>query len=509
MKASFATLILLFAFACSDQKGSKHKPKGGTAGKGQAQKKQPIKRIPPQNVVYDKGEMPDQNAILGEADGEKVTLGDFELTSKFALVAERSETKELPADRMAMPHIHFTMTQSILSRRVAAKKAKERGISVSEEESRAWLAKEKTLNYLVAEDADTAALLKPYGITTEQLFTFATYEVFVEKFVASELEAVEKDEIWKAYSSEYNRVIAIIGSAHNVPTGEEIDSFVQKEKTRIADYFEKNKKKFRSPKRVRIDILRVKKNAIKTDDKAEQEAVLEKAASALEKGERIEDIAKKLDLEIELDRKLILQENKKAFSSKPGMSGFETKGPRGAYTWIVRGFVASEEATLGRSVEREIAAKLLRDYQISPALETRLKIAQDKVLKKVTLKNAKKTGKKLTNYGMRWRISNFSNRGTITDFGLVEDLVNEAFENKAGFIGGPLKSREYAYVYKILDREYADRKLFEKKYVQFREEYLKAKHGQVLPLFMSQFKNTQIDTKPLRIKWGVFRKTRK
>ena len=499
MKASFAFLLLIFSLSCSEEAKTKN-PASTTTQK--VEKKDPPKRVPPPNVVYDEGAMPSQDAVLGEAGGEKVTLEDFEFASKLALVAAKDGTT-LPPDRMAMPHIHFTMTQSILSRRVAAKKAKERGIKVSKEETMAWLSKQKTLNHLIAKDADTAALLKPFGITVDQVLQFARYEVFVEKFVASELESVKKEEIWKAYSAEYNRVVAIIGSAHNVPTGAEIDAFAQAEEKQIAEYFEKNKRTFRSPKRVKIDLLRLKKGADKKNLKP-----LEDAAAALGKGERIEEIAKKFDLELNLDRKLIHKENKTAFKAKPGTSGFVTKGPRGAYAWIVRGFIASEEGKLGRSVKREISAKILRTKAISPALVERLQLAKEKVLKKVTEKNAQKAGKKLADFGLRWRVSNFADRGAIKEFGLVENLVNEAFKNEKGFIGGPLKSREYAYIYKILKREYADRKVFDKKYDEFRVGYLQAKRGQVMPMFMSQFTNTDINTKPLRIKWGVYRKKR-
>lgn len=504
MKASFATVLLIFSLSCSQEAKSNKAPKTSAQTTKQAN---PPKRIPPENVEYEEGPMPDQNALLAEADGEKVTVADFEFASKLALVANQEGTT-LPPDRMAMPHIQFTMTQSILSRRVAAKKAKKLGITVSKDEALAWLAEQKNLLYLVADGADMAALLKPFGITTDELIQFATYEVFVEKFVASELKAVKKEEIWKAYSAEYNRVIAIIASAHNVPTGAEIDLFVQTEEKQISEYFEKNKRKFRSPKRVKIDLLRLKPKNKPAKPTKDELATLEKAAAALAKGERIEAIAKRLKLDVKLDRKLIHKENLKAFKSKPGTSGFETKGPRGAYAWIVRGFVPSSDGELGRSVKREIGAKLLRKAKISPALVERMEVAKKKVLSKVTEKNAQKTGKKLADYGLRWRVSNFANQGAIKDFGLVEALVKEAFQNEKGFIGGPIKSREYGYIYKILKREYADRKLFDKKYDEFRVGYLNAKRGQVMPMFMSQFTKTQIDTKPLRIKWGVYRKKR-
>ncbi|GEM_PF-5109959 len=501
MKASFASLLVIFALSCTQETEGSKSSSTDEESKIETKKQQEPKRIPPKNVVYEEGPLPSSDAVIGHAGEVSVNVGDFEFASKLALVVAGKKDPTLPADRMALPHVHFTMTQSLLSRRMAKKKALERGLKVSREEAIAWIAKQKQLAYLTEKDAKADEILKPYAITYDQLIDFASYEVFVEKFVESELKAVEKDEIWKAYAAEKNRVKALVASAHNIPKGSEIDAFVEKNEKRIVTYFEKNKKKFRNPKRVKLDILQ-----LKPKDKDRKEEILKKASEALRKGERLEDIAKKYDLIKKENSKLIYQENAKAFKSKLGSVGWEKKGPRGSYAWMVRGFTPSSEGELNRSTRREIAAKLLRKETISPALVERMELAKVRVLKNMTVKNAKKKGTKLTVLGLRWRVSEFTNRGVIKEFGLVENLVKDAFEHEVGFIGGPLKSREYAYIYKILKKEHANRALFDKKYDEFRVAYLNAKRSQVMPIFMSQFTNTNIDTKALRIKWGVLQK---
>lgn len=470
-------------------------------------------------IVREDGPMPAPDTVLGKAGQHTVTVADFEEASRESLLFAPEGVTEMPPERLAIPHIHVTLTRSLLGQKVMLEEATKRGILPTDEELVRWLrTNDKLKRFGEAWDDDAALqkLLAPYDLEREDLLGIARAEIVKDRLADALVADVAVEEVWKAYQTEKTtRTLALV-SMPNVPSSEEIDELVEKKEAEIDAYFQKNPAKFRIPRRARVHLVRP------APGKEVSEEVLKKAAEDLERGVQPVTVARTHGLEHELGVELVKAENPRAFAEGAGSVGYEMKGPRGAYAWKVQGFEASRLPELTRPLRREIAAEMLRTQSLAPSVQQDLEVAAqllaktdfedeavvDSVEKQI---EGREGGLAARGPEVQFEILTTTNHpgGVLPGHGLAEEVLASAFDTKVGAVSKPVLSRERGFVFRVLDKHDAARKEFEAHRDANVKAYQDAYRPRALQFWVEGKLNelgATVDTKPLRVKYGVLEK---
>ena len=471
----------------------------------------PVSVDPPRpQIVKEEGPMPAPDTVIGSAGEHRVMVAEFEKASRVSLLFAPEGVTEMPAERMAIPHIHMTLTRSLLGQKLMAEEATERSIAVRDAEIVAWLKdNEKLARFasLLDREAELAKALEPYGLTRTDLLDVARAELVKDRLTNALVAEVGVDEIWQAYEIEKTtRTLALV-SMSNVPSSAEIDEFVEKRAAEIDAHFASNPAKFRIPQRARVHLVRP------APGKAVSPDVLQAAVADLERGVQPVTVARTHGLEHELDVELVKAENPRAFSDGAGSVGFEMEGPRGAYAWKVQGFAPSRLPELTRPLRREIAAEILRTSHLTPHVSEALSesgglLATTDFEDEAAVDAIEKT---IETNGQKFEIltTNHHPGGVLPGHGLAEEVLEKVFETEVGAVSPPILSRERGFAFLVLERHDASRAEFDANFDANRKAYQDAYRPRALQFWVEARLNelkASVDAAPLRVKYGVLKK---
>ena len=456
-------------------------------------------------IIKDDGPMPGLSTPIAVAGDYEVTVADFEESSRVSLLFAPDGQTTLAPERLAVPHVHITMARSLLSQKIVAAELEKRDIKPTTPELHAFLREHPRLQRFGRHIDDPEALkkaLEPIGLTPAQLLKVAWAELGNRMLARVMLSEIADDEIWLAYKTQNTTRTAAMVSGRNVPTSKEIDEWMGDHPDEIDTHFQAHQNKYRTPRRVKLNMVRpAAGNNV-------GEPTLEEAAALLEKGVQPVTVAKNLALEHELETQLVRGENPRAFGMRPGEVGYTLKGPRGAYAWKVVGFVESKLPEMTRPLRREIAAELLRTTGVVPSLSKKL----EKIAKKLAkTKKPEKFGDRLEEEGIEFLVATFPNapKNPIPKHGLVEEVVMKTYETDVGSTTEPFLCRERGFVIRVTDAHNATRKEFEANIDANRKAFVTAMEPRIVPQWVERRMrdlDAKIDTKPLRIKFGVLQK---
>lgn len=467
------------------------------------------------------GPMPTATTQLAEVDGVSVTVGDFDEASRISVLFAPDGQTELLPEQLAAPHVHLTMTQSLLAQKLIAREASRRGIQPTMEQVHAHLREHPRLaKYGVnMGDPDTLAKqLKPLGLSSKDLIKVAWTEIESDLLASAMVAAVSDDDIWTTYQFAQTTRAAVVLVDSNVPNSKELDAFVEANTSKIEEHFKANESRYRTPKRVKLNIVRPKPGESVAPD------VLARAAEQLKQGIQPATVAKELGLEAELDAALIRAENTKAFAMSPAEVGFTEGGPRGAYAWKVVGFEASQAMELTRPTAREIAAELMRTTSVVPSLQVKLTDAV-KVVERARL--TQKDVERLTTTPdgadqLRAEIAKIDPRldlivasfpnspvQPLPKIGLAEEIIAQAFAVDVGKSTQPILTRERGAIAHVFAANTPTREAFDKEVEKHRRDFIAALKPRIVNQWVQQLmreKDGTFDVTPLRIKYGVLKK---
>src|SRR5690606_7268151 len=92
------------------------------------------------SIVKEEGPMPTGDTVIASAGEHRVTVADFEKSARISLLFGPEGLTEMPPDRLAIPHIHITMSQALLGQKLMLEEAEKRKLLPTETEIVAWLA---------------------------------------------------------------------------------------------------------------------------------------------------------------------------------------------------------------------------------------------------------------------------------------------------------------------------------------------------------------------------------
>ena len=473
-------------------------------------------------IVKDEGPQPTATTPIATAGEFQVTVADFDEASAVSLLFAPNGQTELAPEQLALPHVHLTMTQSLLSQKVIRAELERREIRPSSSEINAYLRDHPRLRSFGQHIDDPEALaesLKPIGLEPRQLFRVAWDELGNKMLASALMSEIDDDEIWNTYEFQHTTRTAAIVAGRNTPTSNEIDAWMAAHPDEIDAHFQANQSRYRTPKRVRLHIVKPAGGESITVEK------LKKAAELLEKGVQPATIAKELELQHELDAQLVRGENPRAFAMSPGDVGWTDGGARGAYAWKVVGFHASQIPELTRPLRREISSELLRTTSVVASLEEKLDraaqlIAQPKLTprKPGALPQAFEQPSALQQKveaidGLAFQVSTFphSPAAPLPNHGLAEKVIEQTFRVEIGTTTDPFLSRERGFVLRVVGATTADREQFDANIEEHRKAFYAAIEPRVVPQWVErrlEELGAEIDVKPLRIKYGVLQKDR-
>lgn len=473
------------------------------------------------NIVKDEGPMPSGSTSIAKAGEFEVTVGDFDEASKISLLfAPDGQTKLVP-EQLAAPHVHLTMTRSLLSQKVIQAELDKRGIKPVQSELNAYLRDHPRLGEYGRHVDDPEALaeaLEPLGLEPAQLYRVAWDELGNQRLAKAMINEIDDEEIWKTYQFQNTTRTAALVIGRNVPESKSIDDFMGKNAELIDRHFQENQNRYRTPRRVRLHIVRPAPGT------TVGKAVLEEAANLLEKGVQPKTVANDLALEFELETPLVRGENPRAFGQRPGEVGWTDKGARGAYAWKVVGFDESRLPEMTRPLRREIAAELMRTTSVVPKLHEKLEKAAKRLaklkLKKLDLSTlpdklpaalAKLDTAVEKIDGLTFDVATFPNNPSfpLPNHGLSEEAIVKTYELEVGDTSEPFLSRERGFVVRVLQSRDASREEFDANIDENRRAFIAAVETRIVSQWVeSRLKelNATVDVKPLRIKYGVLQK---
>jgi hypothetical protein len=472
----------------------------------------------PYAIEKEPGEMPGPDAILAQAGSHTVTLADFETNMRrgmlFLDAKDLEGVSDPPMEWFAMPQKQVTLTQFMLTQKILLAEADRRKIAVSPTEITVRMKQHPRLKRWAGRlgTEELAEELKKYSLSEDDLGIVVRDELRVTKLREQFLDEIPDAEVKKRWEHDQNRVTVAVASSSNIARRAEIDPFIEKNRPAIEAYFEKEKARWHTPKMVVLDMLRAEpgRDAGFID--------LHKASKELQKKESVEVLAKNLGMEGLAHVAIISKENRRAFEAPVGATGYEEKGPRGAYAWRVVGFQEAKEATLDATTTRDVAAEMMRRQMIVPSIADKLERAKQPLLLlrpnaagSVEPAEKEAVSRKISQLGISFRVSGpFTNDKILPGFGLAEEVVDAAFKlTKKDPVAGPILSRERAFTIRLLQRTRPDPKEFKAKKDTLRQNYRTKAAARINDRFVAEFMRTNppsLDAQPLRIKYGVLKK---
>jgi hypothetical protein len=474
-------------------------------------------------IVYKKGPKPGANTVLAEAGDIEVTLSDFERAMRRSTLVAPDGQLEVSKQRLARPQLQMTVVRNLLSSKIIDQQAAQRGLAASLDEKVAALESTGRLapyaDFLKEgrqnEDAPEVPALKKRGLTVDDLDAIATDMVLRDKLRDVLVTQIDDDQLWDAYRQQNDRIRLLVASVRNTPTMDEITGFIDTHLERIEEHFERHKKKYRRPAMVRLATVAPEPG------RDADPAVLEQAATRLKKGDDPDKVAADLGMRADADARLVRGENPEAFDAEVTSTGFQTQGARGAYAWRVRGKRDSKEPKLTASLQREIAAELLRHEDVVASKGKRIKEAIA-AMKKLELPQGDAAAKAaLDALEAKLEAKNVeveqtpmfprNARGFIPGVGLAEEVAEQAYQLDLDdpVADEPILSRAKVWAVRVLDHQTKDREAFEEDKEAFRQEYAKRVRDRLVDQFVSHVEdqaNTTLDLVPLQIKYGKLQK---
>ena len=457
--------------------------------------------------------------VLATAGELQVTMADYEAfmeRSRLFAPLRDGEIPPIPPKRKASPRIQMESVRSILKNKIAHREASKRKISVADREVEAFISSHDKLSRFVGKEDEKLSL--PEGLSQQDLQEVARDALRRRKLRDAMLEEISDEELWEIYRQGNESVRIAYVEAENSPTPDEIDAFIDEQKNegdaRIRSYLEKHGKRYRMPKLVKLAIVRPEAGA------DVEESKLKRAAKLLDEGASAASVAETLALAHEDEAMLVRKENREAFDSEKGATGYQMTGPRGAYAWRVEGWKEGGEPKLDRALRREVAADILRESLV-PSTEKKLASVLE-AMRQV----AKGSGEKLTEedlepvadvasaQGLSLETTGFfakSSRGNVPGLGLAEPVGEAAFQLDASnrVVDRPILSRGRAVALMLLEHNRPSREAFDKKKDDFRAKIVKRKRRVVLDKFVGNWMSENkpvINMKPVREKYGTLEK---
>jgi len=418
----------------------------------------------------------------------------------------------MPAERLAIPSSQFTSTLGILHRKFVAHQAAKRKLKASDKEAAAWLAADSEFGFFgkLVGKPELKTYLDQVGLSESEFLEVGRDEVLRRKLRDRLVKEIKPAEVKNRYAYEATHVRIAVAMAINVPGPQELSTFIEENKVAIDAYFDTNKTNFRIPRNVRVDVLRPK------TDQSPDLSVLDQAAKMLATGKSSADVAKEFNLELKEGVSLLKEENATAFRADSGATGFEARGPRGVYAWIVRGFRSSYVPELTRPMRRQVAAEMMRRDTLVPAVSEKLKQARE-IMRKLgdgsDPKRVQSIQERVSALDLKFRILgpiNKSPNGALPEFDLAPEVVEVAFELKPMQTSKqPVLSRERGFVVHVLERADPDMNEWKVR----KDEFMKRYRDEARPTIVDRYTQAglstlepKFDLNPLAIKYGTFKK---
>jgi len=341
---------------------------------------------------------------------------------------------------------------------------------------------------------------------------YARQDVLADKLTDALLAEITDEQIWQSWRARQDKASAIIVQISNTPTSQEISQVIEAQPERITSYLQAHPDRFQTPKMTRLTMLRLADPSAPQDT---QLKALNEAIDELKAGSSPQEVAKKHSLTLELNQRLMRQEDPDAAHAKVGQVGLSKARPRGTYAWVVEGFDEPKMPPLNPALQREIAAELLRTSSPVPsALQSAATALQHlKAVQAAKLDVAARDAIEALNGARVFELQDFTHEpnGYIPKIGLAPELAQTlfSFESPAALTAKPVFSREDLYVARLTARKRPRREDFEAQQAQLRQSLLKELRPMILEQYLGKLiddNKLQMNLEPLRERYGRFEK---
>lgn len=336
-------------------------------------------------------------------------------------------------------------------------------------------------------------------------------EMAIRKLLEEKLlESITMEEAWKQYEREKNQATIAYIKVLNIPTSNEIDTFMEANAAAIETYFEENRQRFRTPPMIRVDAVRA------TPDTPQE--VLDRIVEEVRSGKSLDEVAAEEGWQVHRQLTMHPQESPRAARAEIGEIGWDMPA-RGPIVWRVLDKILPTPLELDRAIRREIAATLITDQGLVPSIKSLLEETtplleslpvEDGVVEPKAWEGARAMAQSLgIHLGVSPPFSGPPN-DVISGIGLAPDLVEKIFErDEPGMIEAPILSRQDAFKVRVLTRSKATRAAFEAEADQYLTELVDSLRPVILDqLVEERFRQDipEFDLAPLQIRHGVIRK---
>jgi hypothetical protein len=320
---------------------------------------------PPQRPILPK---PSPDAFAWGYDFEPLLVADLSRAARQNIFFTGDEGLEVGSvaddSYLAQATIQISLSRGLVHTRLLTDEAKRRGLMPSEQEVNEFIARHNSLKRFAGDTIVNFAGkpvkfdLAHFKVTRDDLIEVATGLLVQEIMRDAFLDDIAKEDLWEDFRVNHSRRRLLVAHVPNIPTSAEIDAFIARDGSEITikSYYDKNKRRFLSPKVVRVTMLSAPYGSAITEWRDK----LTTAAARLAKDDKPEKIASDLKLELQRDVALVRQENAHVFSAKVGDTGHAEYGPRGLYAWRVEAIDEAKALELDNSLRREIAGELLQ-----------------------------------------------------------------------------------------------------------------------------------------------------
>lgn len=475
-------------------------------------------------ITYEKGPKPTPDTVVARAGDVTVTWDDYQHAIRigrlFSPTGADGQTEKLEPETLAMAHMQAMMTRSLLSRKLVTRELARRDITITDDEIKKSMQANDRLNRWAQhwdEPEKMTAELTKLGLSIDDFVRVGREQVAQERLADILVEEIDDEDLWKAYRYENDTVQIIGASVLNVPSSEELDTFVETRGDEINAYYKANEGNYQYPARAEATVL----TGESRDDVDRK--TLEKAADALAKeGADPEKIAADLGL-VARPRKLFTNtEDEKIFDAKIGEGGLTFDSPRGSYAWRKTATMPPSVRELSFGLKREIAATLFRSKEISKEASEKLVAARDKLAAleldfgSVEREQVEPVLAELREMGLQANLTpDFprAQNGFVPGFGINEPVAAAVFETskKEPFPPGPVLSRDRVFTFRLVGRNQPTRAQFKKDRDAFMQGFkLRAKQGAVDRYIETVLEKTpaEFDLKPVKVVYGQIRKAR-
>jgi hypothetical protein len=429
----------------------------------------------------------------------------------------------IPDTALSRSYLQLSVTRGLISMKLLDQEAQRRGLIPKPEEIEAFLSNHHALKRFASEPFKTSNGAEipyswdRYNVTREDLVQIGRTMLIQEKLRAALLDELGKQDHWESYRHAHTRRRLIILHSANVPTSAEIDDLLTRDAAQkssaIDEYFQNNKRRYMTPRTVRLTTL----NAPYGADITQWRDTLAKAAERLKAGDDPAKIAKELKLTLKTDVTIVRQENSIAFSAKIGETGHTEYGPLGLYAWRVESIQESQLPELDRPLRREIAATLLQ-FQLTQ----NAKLLHDELRDRLSKLTPTPAGD-IAQADLDALRAAYSDKGVqivvtepfplapdgfIPGVGLVEPLAKAAFEQLTldkPTLPRPIVSRQRVYSARLLDVEQADRAAYEAERAAWTKKIQEQRSPTILEVLINDLRQQRqitVDLEPLRKRFG-------